>query len=66
MSAAVPVMSRVPTMACSAPPPSPVTLRIELVKNSMSKRARPLVSTVIVERDEREQRDHEGARSRAR
>ena len=41
-------MSSVPTMAWMAPPPSPMTLRIELVKNSISSRARPLVSTVNI------------------
>ena len=46
MSVAMPVISSVPMIACSAPPPSPTTLRIELVKNSGSKRAAPLTTTV--------------------
>ncbi len=46
MRAAMPVMSTVPMMACNAPPPSPTTLRIEDVKNSASRRARPLTTTV--------------------
>jgi hypothetical protein len=36
----------VPVMACSAPPPSPTTLRIELLKNVGSKRSRPFEMTV--------------------
>ena len=46
MMAAVPVMSSVPTIAWIAPPPSPTTLRIELVKNCTSKRAEPFTTTV--------------------
>ncbi len=46
MTVAMAVMMRVPTMAWYAPPPSPTTPRIEYVKNSASKRASPLLSTV--------------------
>ncbi len=46
MIAAAPVMSTVPQMACTAPPPSPTTLRIELEKKVPSKRAMPYEITV--------------------
>ena len=46
MMIVMPVMMRVPTMAWYAPPPSPRTPRIDQVKNSSSKRARPRLTTV--------------------
>ncbi len=46
MSAAIPVMMSVPMIAWYAPPPSPTTPRIEDVKNSTSKRARPWLTMV--------------------
>ena len=46
MIAAAPVMSTVPQMACTAPPPSPRTPRIELEKKVPSKRAMPYEITV--------------------
>jgi hypothetical protein len=53
---AMPVMIKVPQMAWTAPPPTPTTLRIELVKNGRSKRFRPFAR---VDRRHRHQR-HEG------
>ena len=46
MIAAAPVMRIVPTIAWSAPPPSPTTLRIDELKNMASKRLMPLTTTV--------------------
>ena len=58
MTRGEPVMSSVPTIACSAPPPSPTTLRIELVKNvRVEARASPLATTVQSSEIERDQRD---------
>ncbi len=59
MSVAMPVMSSVPMIACSAPPPSPTTLRIDSEKNWRSKRARPFDEHREEQRDERQQRDDE-------
>ena len=46
MIAVAPVMSTVPQMACTAPPPSPRMPRIELEKKVPSKRAMPFEITV--------------------
>ncbi len=46
MTAASRVMSTVPVMACRAPPPSPITLRMDWEKKGTSKRARPETTTV--------------------
>ncbi|MDQ1136164.1 hypothetical protein QE410_000963 [Microbacterium sp. SORGH_AS 1204] len=46
MTAAASVIRTVPTMACSAPPPSPTTLRIEELKNSPLQLGAPRVTTV--------------------
>src|SRR5699024_5886230 len=46
MIVARPVMMSVPQIAWTAPPPSATTLRIDHVKKVMSKRSRPLMTTV--------------------
>ncbi|KZX20845.1 hypothetical protein ACH61_02049 [Rathayibacter tanaceti] len=46
ISPAMAVISSVPTIACRAPPPASMTLRIEEEKNSGSKRASPFETTV--------------------
>ena len=42
---ATPVITSVPTIACSAPPPAPITPRADSVKNEPVKRAVPLLIT---------------------
>ena len=41
MKVAKPVMTSVPMIACTAPPPSPTTFRSDSVKNAKSKRPEP-------------------------
>ncbi len=42
---ATPVMTSVPTIACSAPPPAPITPRDDSEKKDPSKRAAPFFTT---------------------
>jgi hypothetical protein len=44
---AIPVVQRVPVIACTAPPPAPTTLRIEYVKNWRSRRCTPWLMVEI-------------------
>ncbi len=46
ISVATPVITRVPTIAWLAPPPSPTTPRLVSLKKAQSKRLRPLLTTV--------------------
>ena len=45
ITVAMPVITSVPTIACSAPPPEPITPRADSVKKAPSKRATPRFTT---------------------
>ncbi len=55
----MPVTHSVPVIACTAPPPSPTTLRIELVKKATSNRFRPLPMVAMT-------RETSGSRARTK